>query len=72
MGQAEPIEILENAANEFGATATGIEIFDPEHEFSAAGLREGMAERRGIGVAQMEAPGRWLAEVADWYAEALD
>ena len=21
---------------------------------------------------QMEAPGRWLAEVADWYAEALD
>jgi pimeloyl-ACP methyl ester carboxylesterase len=23
-------------------------------------------------VAQLEAPGRWLAEVADWYAEAID
>ena len=23
-------------------------------------------------IPQMEAPGRWLAEVADWFADALD
>lgn len=60
MPKPEPVEILENGFDEFGTTAAGIEILDPEQELAAAGSGEGMADRRRIGVAQVKpSRGRW-------------
>ena len=54
MTEAEPGEVLENAVDEFKPAAAGIEILDPEQEFSAAGPGQGMAKRSRIGMSQVE------------------
>jgi hypothetical protein len=58
MTEAEPGEVLENAVDEFRPAAAGIEILDPEQEFSAAGPGQGMAKRSRIGMSQVEPSGR--------------
>lgn len=51
---AEPFKVLENAVDELGTAAAGVEILDPEQEFPAAIPRNRMAERRRIGMSQVE------------------
>ena len=58
VGQAQPLQILENAVDELRAAAAGIEILDPQAELAAAGPRMGMAQHRRIGMAEVE-PSRW-------------
>jgi hypothetical protein len=36
MTEAQPVEVVENSVDEFRPATSGIEIFDPEQEFSAA------------------------------------
>ena len=44
--QAEPGQVLENAADKLRAAAAGVEILDPQQEFPAARPRLAMAQRR--------------------------
>jgi len=63
---AEPVEIFKDAFNEFRPAAAGIQILDADPEFSAAGPRMGMTQRRRKGVAQMEPAGRRGGETCDF------
>jgi hypothetical protein len=65
VAEPEPVEVLENTVDEFRAAAAGIEILDPQQEFPAAGSGERMAQRRRIGVTQMEPSGRRRGETCD-------
>ena len=64
-GKAEPGQILENAVDELGAAAAGVEILDPKQESPAAGARMGMAQRRRKGMAQVQPAGRRGGETCD-------
>ena len=65
MGQPEPGQILENAADELRAAAARVEILDPEQESAAAGPRMGMAKRRRKGMAEVQASRRRGGETCD-------
>jgi hypothetical protein len=45
MGDAEPVQILEDAADELGPAAAGVQILDPQSELAAACPRLGVAQR---------------------------
>ena len=56
--EAEPAQVLEDAVDELGLAARLVEILDPEAELAAAFSRPGMAERRAIGVSEMQPAAR--------------
>ena len=62
---AEPFKVLENAVDELETAAAGVEILDPEQEFSAAISCDGMAQRRRIGMSQVEPSGRRGGKTCD-------
>ena len=63
--QAEPGQVLENAADKLRAAAAGVEILDPQQEFPAARPRLAMAQRRRKGMAQMQPSRRRGGETCD-------
>ena len=65
MLKAKPGEVLEYSVDEFRAAASGIEILDAKAEQAAgsAGLR--MAQRRRIGMAEVEPARRRGGETCD-------
>ena len=65
MLKSEPFEFLENAFDELRAAAARVEILNPQQEPAAAGPGAGMAERRRIGVPQMEPAGGRGGETCD-------
>ena len=54
---AEPAQILEDPVDELGPAAAGVEILDPQQE-SPPLAAPGMAERGGIGMAEVQPAGR--------------
>ena len=65
MIEAEPLEILENAVGELRAATAGVEILDAQPELSSAGPGMGMAQRRRIGMAEVEASRGRRGETCD-------
>ena len=63
--EAKPGEVLENPLDELRPAAAGVEILDPEQEFSAAISCDGMAQRRRIGMSQVEPSRRRGGETCD-------
>jgi hypothetical protein len=66
MRKTEPGEVLEDAVDMVRAAPPGIEILDPETEFSAAGARMGMPQRRGKSMAEVQPPRRGWSETCDF------
>ena len=59
--EAEPGQVLDDRGGEFLAAAALVDILDAQEEAPAAAARVARAapgEKRGIGVAQMQKPGR--------------
>jgi hypothetical protein len=65
MLEAKPGEVFENAVDELRAAASGIEILDAEAEQAAASASLRMAERRRIGMAEVEPARRRRGETCD-------
>ena len=63
--EAEPGQVLEDPVDELRPAAAGIEILDPQPELAAAGPRPCMAQRRRIGMAQVQPAGRRGGETCD-------
>ncbi len=61
-GQAEPAKILDEAGLEFRAAATAVNVFYSQEKFAALGARQIGGDKRGEGVAEMEAPRRGRGE----------
>ena len=64
-GKSQPGEVLEDAGDEFGAAAAGIEILDPEAEPASAGARMGMADHCRKCMAKVQPAGGRRRETCD-------
>ena len=64
-GEAEPLQVLQNAFDELWATTAGVQILDPQQELPSAGPGMGVAECRGKGVTQVKPAGRRRGETCD-------
>ena len=62
--EAEPAQVLEDPVDELGPAARLVEILDPQPELAAALARPSMAERRAVGMAEMQPAGRRRRETA--------
>ena len=54
IGDAEPLQVLQNAIDKFRPASTGIQVLDPQKEASAAFARGRAADCRRIGMAEMQ------------------
>ena len=63
--QAEPAEAVEDLLLPFGPVASLIEIVDAQQERAALAARRVVREQRGMGVAEMQRPGRRGRESGD-------
>ena len=63
--ETEPGQILDDAGDELVAASRLVDVFDPQQELSAGVARPPPREQRGIGVAEMQPPGRARREPRD-------
>jgi hypothetical protein len=65
-GQPQPIDVLEDAIDEFGSASARVQILDPQAKLAPARPRMGMAQDGRKGMAEMEAAGRRRGETCDF------
>ncbi len=64
-GEPEPGQVLADRAGELGAAAAGVDILQAQEEAPARQTRGAPGVERGMGVAEMEQPGRARGEAGD-------
>ncbi len=66
---AEPAQILEHPFDMLGPRPAGVDILDTQQEGAASLARIIMREQRGIGMAEVQRPGRARREASDHGAQ---